>query len=331
MALFDELKNKVAGQDLHLVFPEGDDPRVLKAVVRLVEDQLIQATVLGDEKAIAETAAEVGVSTDALTVINPATVDEGKKAEMVAALVERRNGKTDEETAAKWLQNVNYFGTMMVQMGQADGMVSGAAHATGDTVRPALQLIKTEPGSKRISGAFFLQKGDQRYVFADCAINIELDAETMATVAIQSAKTAKAFGVDPKIAMLSFSTKGSAKGEMVDKVAEATKLAKEMAPELADSIDGELQFDAAFVESVGAAKAPESKVAGHANVFVFPSLEAGNIGYKIAQRLGDFEAMGPILQGLAKPVSDLSRGCSEEDVYKVAIITAVQALEQKEA
>lgn len=331
MALFDELKNKVAGQDLHLVFPEGDDPRVLKAVVRLVEDQLIQATVLGDEKAIAETAAEVGVSTDALTVINPATVDEGKKAEMVAALVERRNGKTDEETAAKWLQNVNYFGTMMVQMGQADGMVSGAAHATGDTVRPALQLIKTEPGSKRISGAFFFQKGDQRYVFADCAINIELDAETMATVAIQSAKTAKAFGVDPKIAMLSFSTKGSAKGEMVDKVAEATKLAKEMAPELADSIDGELQFDAAFVESVGAAKAPESKVAGHANVFVFPSLEAGNIGYKIAQRLGDFEAMGPILQGLAKPVSDLSRGCSEEDVYKVAIITAVQALEQKEA
>lgn len=331
MALFDELKNKVAGQDLHLVFPEGDDPRVLKAVVRLVQDNLIQATVLGDEKAIAETASAEGVSTDALTVINPATVDADTKAEMVAALVERRNGKTDQETAAQWLSNVNYFGTMMVQMGQADGMVSGAAHATGDTVRPALQLIKTEPGSKRISGAFFLQKGDQRYVFADCAINIELDAETMATVAIQSAKTAKAFGVDPKIAMLSFSTKASAKGEMIDKVAEATKLAKEMAPELADSIDGELQFDAAFVESVAAAKAPESKVAGHANVFVFPSLEAGNIGYKIAQRLGDFEAMGPILQGLAKPVSDLSRGCSEEDVYKVAIITAVQALEQKEA
>ncbi|MBS9338459.1 phosphate acetyltransferase [Fructobacillus sp. M2-14] len=329
MALFDELKNKVAGKNLHLVFPEGDDARVLKAAVRLVDDGLIQATLLGDEEAVAQVAKAEGVSLDQLTVVNPAKIDADQKKAMVDALVERRNGKTDEETAAQWLQNVNYFGTMMVQMGQADGMVSGAAHATGDTVRPALQLIKTEPGSKRISGAFFLQKGDQRYVFADCAINIELDAETMATVAIQSAKTAKAFGVDPKIAMLSFSTMGSAKGEMVDKVAEATRLAKEMAPELADNIDGELQFDAAFVPSVGEAKAPESKVAGHANVFVFPSLEAGNIGYKIAQRLGDFEAMGPILQGLAKPVSDLSRGCSEEDVYKVAIITAVQALDMK--
>ena len=169
-----------------------------------------------------------------------------------------------------------------------------------------------------------MQKGDQRYIFADCAINIELDAPTMAEVAVESAKTAKLFGIDPRVAMLSFSTKGSAKGEMVTKVAEATKLAQEADPELA--VDGELQFDAAIVPAVAELKAPGSKVAGHANVFVFPSLEAGNIGYKIAQRLGGFEAIGPVLQGLNAPIADLSRGCNEEDVYKVALITAAQAL-----
>ncbi|MBS9337589.1 phosphate acetyltransferase [Fructobacillus parabroussonetiae] len=324
MALFDELKEKIQDDQISLVFPEGEDPRIQGAVLRLADEGLVKPILLGDLTTIQENAEAAGFDLSPIQVIDPKTLAAAEKSAMVAALVERRNGKTDQETAEKWLQDVNYFGTMMVQMGQADGMVSGAVHPTGDTVRPALQLIKTAPGSKRISGAFFLQKGDQRYVFADCAINIELDAETMAQVAIQSAETAKAFGVDPKIAMLSFSTKGSAKGEMVDKVIEATKLAKELAPELADQIDGELQFDAALVPSVGKAKAAGSTVAGQANVFVFPSLEAGNIGYKIAQRLGDFEAMGPILQGLAKPVSDLSRGCSEEDVYKVAIITAIQ-------
>ena len=171
-----------------------------------------------------------------------------------------------------------------------------------------------------------MQKGEARYVFSDAAINIDVDAETMAEIAVQSAKTAQVFDIEPKVAMLSFSTKGSAKSPLVDKVAEATAIAKKLAPDLADRIDGELQFDAAFVASVGEAKAPNSKVAGHANTFIFPSLEAGNIGYKIAQRLGGFEAIGPILQGLAKPVSDLSRGANEEDVYKVAIITAAQAL-----
>ena len=213
---------------------------------------------------------------------------------------------------------------MLVYLGVADGMVSGATHPTGDTVRPALQIIKTAPGSSRISGAFVMQRDDERYIFADAAINIDIDAQTMAEIAIQSANTAKVFGIDPKVAMLGFSTKGSAKAPQVDKVAEATLLAKTAAPELA--IDGELQFDAAFVESVAAAKAPESEVAGHANVFVFPDLQSGNIGYKIAQRLGGFEAIGPVLQGLAKPISDLSRGANEEDVYKVAIITAAQAM-----
>ena len=203
-------------------------------------------------------------------------------------------------------------------------MVSGAVHSTGSTVRPALQIIKTKPNAHRISGAFLMQKGDQRYIFADCAINIELDADTMAEVAVQSAETAKIFGIDPKVALLSFSTKGSAKGEMVTKVAEATEKVHEMEPDL--PADGEMQFDAAVVPSVGELKAPGSKVAGHANVFIFPSLEAGNIGYKIAQRFGGFTAVGPILQGLNAPIADLSRGCSEDDAYKVAIITAAQAL-----
>ncbi|MDR0899581.1 MAG: phosphate acetyltransferase [Lactobacillaceae bacterium] len=324
--LFTEIADKIKGKNLTVVFPEGDDARIQGAAVRLKNDGLVEPILLGNADEIAASAKESGFDVSGLQIIDPANYDEAKLNDLVAKLVERRNGKTDEETARKWLQDVNYFGTMLVYTKQADAMVSGATHPTGDTVRPALQIIKTAPGSSRISGAFVMQKGDERYVFADAAINIDVDAQTMAEIAVQSANTAKVFGIDPRVAMLSFSTKGSARHEQVDKVVEATKLAKEMAPEFADVIDGELQFDAAFVPTVAEAKAPESKVAGHANVFVFPSLEAANIGYKVAQRFGGFEAIGPILQGLAAPVSDLSRGANEEDVYKVAIITAAQAL-----
>ncbi|GAP02719.1 phosphate acetyltransferase [Fructobacillus pseudoficulneus] len=329
MSLFDQFKEQIKGQNLRLVFPEGEDSRVLRAAVELAAEGLVHPIVLGDTSAIQAVAKERDLTLDQIEIIDLALVADSQKERMAQAIVERRNGKTDEKTAYKWLKDVNYFGTMLVQLGDADGMVSGASHPTGDTVRPALQLIKTAPGSRRISGAFIMQKGDQRFVFADCAINIDIDAETMAQIAVQSARTAKVFGIDPKMAMLSFSTKGSAKAEQVDKVVQATKLAKELAPELADKIDGDLQFDAAVVERVAQAKAPDSAVAGQANVFVFPSLEAGNIGYKIAQRLGGFEAIGPILQGLAKPVSDLSRGASKDDVVKVAIITAAQALAQR--
>lgn len=329
MSLFDQFKEQIKGQNLRLVFPEGEDSRVLRAAVELAAEGLVHPIVLGDTSAIQAVAKERDLTLDQIEIIDLALVADSQKERMAQAIVERRNGKTDEKTAYKWLKDVNYFGTMLVQLGDADGMVSGASHPTGDTVRPALQLIKTAPGSRRISGAFIMQKGDQRFVFADCAINIDIDAETMAQIAVQSARTAKVFGIDPKVAMLSFSTKGSAKAEQVDKVVQATKLAKELAPELADKIDGDLQFDAAVVERVAQAKAPDSAVAGQANVFVFPSLEAGNIGYKIAQRLGGFEAIGPILQGLAKPVSDLSRGASKDDVVKVAIITAAQALAQR--
>lgn len=324
MELFDSLKQKITGQNKTIVFPEGEDARVLGAASRLASDGLIKAVVLGNQAAIDATASANNIDLKPLTLLDPANIPADQHQAMLDALVERRKGKNTPEQAQKMLEDPNYIGTMMVYMGQADGMVSGAVHPTGDTVRPALQIIKTKPGVHRISGAFIMQKGDQRYVFADCAINIELDAPGMAEVAVESAHTAKVFDIDPKVALLSFSTKGSAKGEMVTKVQEATKLAHEAAPDL--PLDGELQFDAAFVESVGAQKAPGSDVAGHANVFVFPELQSGNIGYKIAQRFGGFEAIGPILQGLNKPVSDLSRGCNEEDVYKVAIITAAQSL-----
>ncbi|MGN1292135.1 MAG: phosphate acetyltransferase [Levilactobacillus brevis] len=324
MELFDSLKQKINGQNKTIVFPEGEDERVLGAASRLVADGLVKAIVLGKQSQIETTATNHAIDLSQLTILDPAQMPSNQHQAMLDALVERRKGKNTPEQAAEMLKDPNYVGTMMVYMGQADGMVSGAVHATGDTVRPALQIIKTKAGVHRISGAFIMQKGDERYVFADCAINIELDAAGMAEVAIESAHTAKVFDIDPKVAMLSFSTKGSAKGDMVTKVQEATALAHESAPDL--PLDGELQFDAAFVPSVGTQKAPDSKVAGHANVFVFPELQSGNIGYKIAQRFGGFEAIGPILQGLNKPVSDLSRGCNEEDVYKVAIITAAQSL-----
>ncbi|MDY2520830.1 phosphate acetyltransferase [Weissella cibaria] len=324
MELFEQLSSQIKGQGKTLVFPEGEDVRIQGAAVRLAAEELVKPILLGSKAAIEATAAANNFDLSGLQIIDPAEYPADAREKMVDALVERRNGKTDAATASKWLEDVNYFGTMLVYLEVADGMVSGATHPTGDTVRPALQIIKTAPGSSRISGAFVMQRDDERYIFADAAINIDIDAQTMAEIAVQSANTAKVFGIDPKVAMLSFSTKGSAKAPQVDKVAEATQLAKTAAPELA--IDGELQFDAAFVESVAAAKAPESDVAGHANVFVFPDLQSGNIGYKIAQRLGGFEAIGPVLQGLAKPISDLSRGANEEDVYKVAIITAAQAL-----
>lgn len=324
MELFEQLSSQIKGQGKTLVFPEGEDVRIQGAAIRLAAEELVKPILLGNKAEIEATAAANNFDLSGVQIVDPAEYPADAREKMVDALVERRNGKTDAATASKWLEDVNYFGTMLVYLGVADGMVSGATHPTGDTVRPALQIIKTAPGSSRISGAFVMQRDDERYIFADAAINIDIDAQAMAEIAIQSANTAKVFGIDPKVAMLSFSTKGSAKAPQVDKVAEATLLAKTAAPELA--IDGELQFDAAFVESVAAAKAPESEVAGHANVFVFPDLQSGNIGYKIAQRLGGFEAIGPVLQGLAKPISDLSRGANEEDVYKVAIITAAQAM-----
>ncbi|WP_125704851.1 phosphate acetyltransferase [Lacticaseibacillus daqingensis] len=321
MDLFDSLKQKINGKDLTIVFPEGNDPRIIGAAVRLAADGLLKPILLGDTAAITAVATDKGFDLSKVTLRDPAT--DPIHAEMAAAFVDRRKGKATPEQADTIVQDPNYFGTMLVYMGLANGMVSGAVHSTADTVRPALQIVKTRPDASRISGAFIMQRGrDERYLFADNAINIDPNAQELAEIAVESARTAKLFDIDPKVALLSFSTKGSAKAPQVDKVVEATKIAHELAPDLA--LDGELQFDAAFVPSVAKLKAPDSDVAGNANVFIFPDLQAGNIGYKIAQRFGGFEAIGPILQGLNAPVADLSRGANEEDVYKLAIITAAQ-------
>lgn len=322
MSLIENLRSKVRASKPEIVFPEGDDARILRAAIRLNEDGDIKPIVLGDKKELEALAEKEGVKLGNLEILDPANYE--AKDEMVKAFVERRKGKVNEEQAAEILKDHNYFGTMLIYMGKAKGLVSGAAHTTADTVRPALQIIKTKEGYKRCSGAFIMLRDEEMYLMADCAINIDLDAEGLAEVAVVSNETARQFGMDPKIAMLSFSTKGSASHERVTMVAEATKMAKEKNPEMA--IDGELQFDAAFVETVAKKKAPGSEVAGHANVFVFPNIEAGNIGYKIAQRFGGFEAIGPILQGLNAPVNDLSRGCVEDEVYSLAIITAAQAV-----
>ena len=325
MELFEGLKSQIDGKNIKIVFPEGVDPRILGAAQRLKKEGLIVPVLLGDVEKVNAVAKENGFDIEGIEVIEPAKHPEYDS--ICDAFVERRKGKATKEDALKMLQNENYFGTMLTFLGKVDGMVSGAIHSTGDTVRPALQIVKTKPGVSRTSGAFVMIGQDgTRYLFADCAINIRLNDQEMAEVAVESAKTAKIFGIDPKVAMLSFSTMGSAKAEEATKVQNATKIARELAPEL--EIEGEIQFDAAIVPSVGQQKAPGSKVAGYANTFIFPSLEAGNIGYKIAQRLGKFEAIGPILQGLNKPISDLSRGCNEEDVYKLSIITAAQSLSE---
>ena len=326
--LLSVLQDKLSGKNVKIVLPEGEDERVLIAATQLQKTDYVSPIVLGNEDNIKSLASKHALDLTQIEIIDPATSE--LKDELVDAFVERRKGKATKEQAVELLDNVNYFGTMLVYTGKAEGLVSGAAHSTGDTVRPALQIIKTKPGVSRTSGIFFMIKGDEQYIFGDCAINPELDAQGLAEIAVESAKSAQSFGMDPKVAMLSFSTKGSAKSDDVTKVQEALKLAQEKAE--ADQldhvvIDGEFQFDAAIVPSVAEKKAPGAKTQGDANVFVFPSLEAGNIGYKIAQRLGGYDAVGPVLQGLNSPVNDLSRGCSTEDVYNLSIITAAQALQ----
>ncbi|WP_428910143.1 phosphate acetyltransferase [Niallia sp. Krafla_26] len=320
--LFTGLKEKITGKNVKIVFPEGLDERVLAAAGRLAQEGVLTPIIVGNIEQVEAKAKELNVSLDAAEIYDPASYAQFD--ELVASFVERRKGKATEEDARKILLDENYFGTMLVYTGKADGLVSGAAHSTADTVRPALQIIKTKQGVSKTSGVFIMAREDEKYVFADCAINIAPDSNDLAEIAIESAKTAEMFDIEPRVAMLSFSTKGSAKSPETEKVSNAVEEAKKRAPQLV--VDGEFQFDAAFVPSVAKSKAPGSVLQGDANVFVFPSLEAGNIGYKIAQRLGNFDAVGPILQGLNAPVNDLSRGCNEDDVYKLALITAAQAL-----
>ena len=315
------MKSAAKADKKTIVLPEGEDPRTIEAAKKIVEEGLANLVILGNPDEI---------KIDGVTVIDPRTAEKKQAYAEKFAELRAKKGVTLPE-ALEQMNDATYFGTMMVKMGDADGLVSGACHSTANTLRPALQILKTAPGTKLVSAFFIMCTKTPEYgaegtlMFADCGLNIDPNADELSEIAIASAASWKAFmgDVEPKVAMLSFSTKGSAKGEVPEKVQEATKLANEKAPELA--LDGDLQLDAALVQSVADLKAPGSEVAGHANILVFPDLEAGNIGYKLVQRFGGAEAYGPILQGIAKPVNDLSRGCSADDIVGVVAITAVQA------
>lgn len=322
--LLNEMKTAIKGKKIRIVLPEGEDERVLGAAVELASDELILPVLVGDVKKIQEVAKTHSWSLDKCELIDIATYPEFD--DMANKMSEFRKGKQTPEECAKMLKSTNYFGTMLVKLGLADGLVGGATYSTADTVRPALQLIKTKPENKTVTSSFVIYDKTQKYVMGDCAIIIDPNSDELCEIAIEGAKTARIFGIDPKVAFLSYSTKGSGSGADVDKVAEAVEKMADFNVDF--DYDGEFQFDAAFSREVGELKAPDSKVAGYANVFVFPDLQAGNIGYKIAQRLGKLNALGPILQGLNAPINDLSRGCNKQDVYELAIVTAAQHLNQ---
>ncbi len=306
-----------------IVFTEGSDLRIIEAAARLKKDGLLDSLLVGNVDEVSSAAQEHGFDIDGIEIIDPAEYPAMDS--MVEKMAEMRKGKMTEEQCREALSHANYFGTMLVKMGKADALLGGATYSTADTVRPALQIIKTKPGSKIVSSCFILRRDgadgkDEIYAMGDCAINISPNEDELVEIAIETAKTASVFGLEPKVAFLSYSTKGSGKGPTVDLMRAATGKAIVAAPKL--PIDGELQFDAAFSPVVAATKCKGSLVAGHANTFIFPDINAGNIGYKIAQRLGGFEAYGPILQGLNAPINDLSRGCDANEVYQMAIITA---------
>ena len=328
--MFDEIVSKLKANKKTIVFTEGEDARILEAATRLKKDGIMDVLLCGDPEKIKAAAAKGGFDLTGMTFADPNNYPEIDA--MVSEMVELRKGKMTEDEVRTALKKSNYFGTMLVKMGKADGLLGGATYSTADTIRPALQIVKTKKGAHLVSSCFLLVKGDEKLVMGDCAVNIDYQdskdkegnvtvtaADKLAEVAIETAKTAKIFGIDPKVAVLSFSTKGSGKGGTVALSHDATERAKAMDPTLA--IDGELQFDAAVSPVVAAQKCKGSPVAGQANTFIFPNIEAGNIGYKIAQRLGGYAAFGPILQGLNAPINDLSRGCDAEEVYEMAIIT----------
>lgn len=335
MNLLNNMIARAKADKQRIVLPEGSDERTLQAADKLIADGVAEIILLGDPAEINRQIDRLKL-TDAgkAKMIDPKAHD--KKEAYTHLLVElrKKRGMTFEE-ASRLVEDPLYLACLMIKNGDADGEVAGAQNTTGNVLRPALQIIKTSPGVKVVSGAFIMLTRTPQYgengtlLFADCAVMPDPTAEELASIAIASAQTMKSLvGVEPKVAMLSFSTKGSAEHEMIDKVREATRIANELEPNL--PIDGELQADAALVPSVGSSKAPDSLIAGNANVLVFPSLEAGNIGYKLVQRLGNAEAVGPVLQGMAAPVNDLSRGCSIEDIYNMVAITANQAIGLKQ-
>ena len=324
--MFGKLIEKLKADPKRIVFTEGTDARILEASARLLSANFLTPILVGNPDEVRAAAEKTGFNIHGAEIIDPATYD--RMDEMVEEMVALRKGKMTPEECRDALQKGNYFGTMLVKMGVADCLLGGATYSTADTVRPALQLIKTKPGNKIVSSCFIMVRpgasgGNEVLAMGDCAINIDPTEDELVEIGLECAKCARTFGIDPKVAYLSYSTKGSGKGETVDKMRNACAKAKAAAPDL--DIDGEMQFDAAVSPTVGQLKFPGSKVAGYANTFIFPNINAGNIGYKIAQRLGNFDAYGPILLGLNAPINDLSRGCNALEVYSMAIITAALA------
>ena len=338
--MFAPLVEQLKANPKTIVFTEGNDPRILEAASKLLAEKILKVVMVGNQAECEAAAAAGGFDISGAEIVDPENYSGFD--EMVKTMVELRKGKMSAEECTALLKKSNYFGTMLVKMGKADCLLGGATYSTADTVRPALQLIKTKKGAHLVSSCFILDRdfGDEglkRIAMGDCAINIDYQdtvdkatgevtlsaADKLAEVVVETAKTAAIFGIDPKVAVLSFSTKGSGKGGTVALSHDATAKAQALAPELA--IDGELQFDAAVSPEVAKTKCKGSAVAGQANTFIFPCIEAGNIGYKIAQRLGGYAAYGPILQGLNAPINDLSRGCNADEVYKMSLITACQS------
>lgn len=330
MDLLDKIKARAKSHKKRIVLPEGLEERTLKAADELLRDGIAEIILLGNKEAIKKEAENAGLKNiNKATIIDPLSHE--KKDEYIDLMVEIRKHKgLTREEASSLIEDPLYLATLMIKNGDADGEVAGAMNATGDVLRPAFQYVKTLPGISVVSGAFIMLLKDKEFgedgiiVFADCAVHPNPTEKELAEIAVATAATTRAIaGFEPRVAMLSFSTMGSARHEMVDKVVNATKLAREMAPDL--QIDGELQADAAIIESIGRKKAPGSSIAGKANVLVFPSLDVGNIAYKLVQRLAHAEAIGPVLQGMAAPINDLSRGCSVSDIVNLAAITANQA------
>ena len=330
MTFIEKMKQKSKQDIKTIVLPEAEDLRVLKASEKIIKEEFANIILVGDPEKIDEKAKENNINLEGVKVINPLTSEKLSKYSNDLYELRKNKGMTLDGAKDILKKNTRYFATMMVKEGDADGFVSGAENPTSDTLRPALQILKTAPGTKLVSAFFVMVSPDKElgengtFIFGDCGLNEYPDSDALSEIAISSSKSfTELVDAKPKVAMLSYSTLGSAHSPLTEKVVEATKLLKEKAPEL--DCDGELQLDAAIIPEVAKLKAPDSKVAGHANVLIFPDLDAGNIGYKLTQRFGHAEAYGPLLQRIAKPVNDLSRGCSVEDIVGVVAITCVQA------